>query len=170
MRPPSFFILLPLYADSIITPPSLPTHPPDGRLAAAGIDPTTLLPRLRPSSAKEASSAAAAGDTSAPAPDTTTQAVDTQGFTARSQAQGTASKQRCLAALEGWGQAFLDIVAATPPERVVEHGLFIRPADTMSAAAYGAGRVVVLGDAAHPVRPTGGQGQWAGILAALLDA
>jgi hypothetical protein len=90
----------------------------------------------------------------APSSDTTP-AMD-QGFTARSQAQGTAAKGRCLAALEGWASVFRDIVAATPPERVVEHGLFIRPADTMSPAAYGAGRVVVLGDAAHPVRPTGG--------------
>jgi 2-polyprenyl-6-methoxyphenol hydroxylase-like FAD-dependent oxidoreductase len=136
------------------SPPPPRPPPPDERLAAAGIDPTALLPRLRPSSS---SSKDTPSGTTPPAD--TTQGVDTQGFTARSQAQGAAAKERCLAALEGWSPSFLDIVAATPPERVVEHGLFIRAADTMSAAAYGAGRVVVLGDAAHPVRPTGGWGR-----------
>lgn len=151
----------------ILTSPGILLHPThlhsilrhsDERLAAAGIDPTTLLPRLRPSTTKGWPSEVAAGGQASGSD--TNPVVDTQGFTARSQAQGEAAKKRCLATLEGWAPSFLDIVAATPPERVVEHGLFIRSANTMSPAAYGAGRVVVLGDAAHPVRPTGGWFEW----------
>jgi hypothetical protein len=50
----------------------------------------------------------------------------------------------------------LNIIAGTPGTCLVEHGIYVRPASDMAAAAYGSDRVVVMGDAAHPLRPTGG--------------
>jgi 2-polyprenyl-6-methoxyphenol hydroxylase-like FAD-dependent oxidoreductase len=59
-------------------------------------------------------------------------------------------------ALTGFMPEVLQLVASTPPGSLVEHGVYIRPASSMTCDSYGRGRVVILGDAAHPLRPTGG--------------
>jgi 2-polyprenyl-6-methoxyphenol hydroxylase-like FAD-dependent oxidoreductase len=68
---------------------------------------------------------------------------------------GAAAKERMLAAFAPLAPAMRALVAATNPAVVVEHGLYIRPAERMTESAFGAGRVAIVGDAAHPVRPTG---------------
>jgi hypothetical protein len=57
--------------------------------------------------------------------------------------------------MAGFNSTFLEIIGGTPGTCLVEHGIYVRPAAAMTAAAYGSGRVVVMGDAAHPLRPTG---------------
>jgi hypothetical protein len=57
--------------------------------------------------------------------------------------------------LAGFSDTVLGIIAGTPGSCLVEHGIYVRPASDMTPAAYGDGRVVVMGDAAHPLRPTG---------------
>lgn len=63
--------------------------------------------------------------------------------------------QRCLKVFAGYPEPFLDVVRDTDPRAVAEHGIFTRPADAMPADGWGRGRVTLVGDAAHPVRPTG---------------
>lgn len=49
----------------------------------------------------------------------------------------------------------LELINVTPASSLVEHGVYIRPAASISADSFGQGRVFVMGDAAHPLRPTG---------------
>jgi 2-polyprenyl-6-methoxyphenol hydroxylase-like FAD-dependent oxidoreductase len=57
--------------------------------------------------------------------------------------------------MAGVADSVLALIAATPAASLVEHGVYIRPADSMSPDSFGKGRVVIMGDAAHPLRPTG---------------
>eukprot|EP00882_Tetradesmus_deserticola_P010177 GHRQ01010754.1.p1 GENE.GHRQ01010754.1~~GHRQ01010754.1.p1 ORF type:complete len:155 (+),score=53.87 GHRQ01010754.1:1103-1567(+) len=57
--------------------------------------------------------------------------------------------------MAGYCDKVLKVIAGTPGTCLVEHGIYTRPASAMTPAAYGTGRVVVTGDAAHPLRPTG---------------
>ncbi len=50
------------------------------------------------------------------------------------------------------------MIRATDDSAMVEHGMYTRPAEAMTPDSYGRGRVVIIGDAAHPMRPTGGHG------------
>ena len=70
-------------------------------------------------------------------------------------AAGQAAKERCLQALAGVSDKVLRLITVTPPASLVEHGVYIRPHDSVSADSFGRGRVVIMGDAAHPMRPTG---------------
>ena len=66
--------------------------------------------------------------------------------------------QRALQAAEGFTPQLLAWIRATPPEAVVEHGLFTRSAEQIAATAdsgWGDRRITFVGDAAHPTRPTG---------------
>ena len=56
---------------------------------------------------------------------------------------------------EGYPEAFLEVVRETDPRAVAEHGIFTRQAEALPADGWGRGRVTLIGDAAHPVRPTG---------------
>jgi hypothetical protein len=49
----------------------------------------------------------------------------------------------------------LELISVTPESTLVEHGVYIRPAASTSAESFGQGRVFVMGDAAHPMRPWG---------------
>ncbi|EIE25083.1 FAD/NAD(P)-binding domain-containing protein [Coccomyxa subellipsoidea C-169] len=63
--------------------------------------------------------------------------------------------QRCLKVFAGYPETFLDIIRETDPRAVAEHGIFTRQAEALPADGWGRGRVTLVGDAAHPVRPTG---------------
>jgi 2-polyprenyl-6-methoxyphenol hydroxylase-like FAD-dependent oxidoreductase len=82
-------------------------------------------------------------------------ALDTQGYSAQDAGRGEAARARCLQAMAGFSESVLGMIAGTPGTCLVEHGIYVRPAASMTAAAYGSKRVVVMGDAAHPLRPTG---------------
>jgi hypothetical protein len=63
--------------------------------------------------------------------------------------------QRCLKVFEGYPASCMDRIKGTDPSTVSEHGIFTRSADAMPPDGWGRGRVTLVGDAAHPVRPTG---------------
>lgn len=73
----------------------------------------------------------------------------------RTRSKGIASKERLLKVFGDFEAPVRDLFAATPPESVLEHGVYLRPAAQLSAQSFGKGRVVIVGDAAHPMRPTG---------------
>ena len=49
----------------------------------------------------------------------------------------------------------VDLMKQTDPSTVAEHGIFTRSAESYPEHRWGKGRVTLIGDAAHPVRPTG---------------
>lgn len=55
---------------------------------------------------------------------------------------------------EAWPDPVEDVVAATPPGTLLRNDLYDRP----TAKTWSRGRVVLVGDAAHPMRPHLGQG------------
>ncbi|KAI8476852.1 MAG: hypothetical protein J3K34DRAFT_463521 [Monoraphidium minutum] len=78
-----------------------------------------------------------------------------QEYTEEARIKGEAAKQRALAAFAPLAPPLRALVGATDPSVIVEHGLFIRRAEEMREEAFGKGCIAVIGDAAHPVRPTG---------------
>ncbi len=65
-----------------------------------------------------------------------------------------AEREALLARLRGWRVPAADVVARTPPERIIRSSLFERPV----ASPMARGRVALVGDAAHPMLPNAGQG------------
>ena len=57
-----------------------------------------------------------------------------------------------------WGGE-VDIIThainATDPATALEHSLYTRHPDSLDRGYWGVGRVTLVGDAAHPMRPTG---------------
>lgn len=66
----------------------------------------------------------------------------------------TTAKSRVLKEFAGWAEPVEKIIAATEASRIVERPIYDRP----PAASWSQGRVTLLGDAAHPVVPSLGQG------------
>ena len=52
-------------------------------------------------------------------------------------------------------EVFTDAIDATDPGTALEHNLYTRHPDSLDRGEWGAGRVTLVGDAAHPLRPTG---------------
>ncbi|GAX76249.1 hypothetical protein CEUSTIGMA_g3693.t1 [Chlamydomonas eustigma] len=77
-------------------------------------------------------------------------------FIQRSMSNGEDAKHRLLKVFESFDQdQLLQLFKATDPTAIVEHALYVRPASDLRPEWFGKGRVVIMGDAAHPMRPTG---------------
>lgn len=61
---------------------------------------------------------------------------------------------KLLSLFDGWCAPVCELIAATPSEAILRNAAYDRP----PAARWGAGRVTMLGDAAHPLTPNLGQG------------
>lgn len=67
---------------------------------------------------------------------------------------GKTAHQRVMKVMEGYPKQLTDLIAATDPDLVAEHGMWTRTV----TGGWGKGLVTLVGDAAHPVRPASGQG------------
>ncbi len=63
--------------------------------------------------------------------------------------------QRCMVLFKDHPEVLVSLMRQTDPSTVAEHGIFTRAAESFPAQRWGRGRVTLVGDAAHPVRPTG---------------
>ena len=67
--------------------------------------------------------------------------------------------QRCMKVAGVAPPQMQELIKLTDPGAIIEHGLFVRQAselDKYAETGWGKGRVTLIGDAAHPMRPTGG--------------
>lgn len=48
------------------------------------------------------------------------------------------------------------LIDATEESTILEHNMYVRHPDSLSQGHWGEGRVTLVGDAAHPVRPASG--------------
>ena len=64
--------------------------------------------------------------------------------------------QRCKTV---WGdncKLVMDLIDATDESTILEHNMYVRHPVSLSQGRWGEGRVTLVGDAAHPVRPASG--------------
>ena len=58
-----------------------------------------------------------------------------------------------------WGdncKLVTDLIDATDESTILEHNMYVRHPVSLSQGRWGEGRVTLVGDAAHPVRPASG--------------
>ena len=67
---------------------------------------------------------------------------------------GKEMKELILQDLTNWAEPFRNLIAITPPEKIFESRICDRP----PLSSWSQGRVTLLGDAAHPMSPSVGQG------------
>ncbi|KAL6749175.1 hypothetical protein V8C86DRAFT_1052312 [Haematococcus lacustris] len=65
-----------------------------------------------------------------------------------------APSQALLEVFKGWPRAVEQMIRSAPLEAVLEGGVYIRSASDLPPS-MGKGRVAIMGEAAHPLRPTG---------------
>ena len=63
--------------------------------------------------------------------------------------------QRCRQVWGDKGKVITQAINATDPATALEHNLYTRHPDSLKGGHWGVGRVTLVGDAAHPLRPTG---------------
>ena len=64
--------------------------------------------------------------------------------------------QRCI---KVWGEGcklVMDLIDATDESTILEHNMYVRHPVSLSQGHWGEGRVTLVGDAAHPLRPASG--------------
>ena len=85
-------------------------------------------------------------------------AVQQEGWQLTGHSYLSGCLQRCLQVLSSCRETWSDLVRmveATPADAILEHGTYTRPAEAIPDEGWGRGPVTLLGDAAHPLRPTG---------------
>ncbi|KAK9819144.1 hypothetical protein WJX74_010469 [Apatococcus lobatus] len=71
---------------------------------------------------------------------------------------GSSAHERCMKVAQRAALQMQNVVGLTSPGTTTEHGIYTRPAaelEKYTEAGWGRGRVTLLGNAAHPMRPTG---------------
>lgn len=56
---------------------------------------------------------------------------------------------------DGW-KSVMDLIDATDESTILEHNMYVRHPVSLSQGHWGQGRVTLVGDAAHPLRPASG--------------
>ena len=64
--------------------------------------------------------------------------------------------QRCKRVWGDNSKLVMDLIDATDESTILEHNMHVRHADSLSQGHWGKGRVTLVGDAAHPMRPASG--------------
>lgn len=64
--------------------------------------------------------------------------------------------QRCKKVWGDRSKVITDLIDATDESTILEHNLYVRHPDSLSQGHWGTGRVTLVGDAAHPMRPASG--------------
>ncbi|KAK9818206.1 hypothetical protein WJX72_008832 [[Myrmecia] bisecta] len=78
-----------------------------------------------------------------------------QGTPENKGSKGEQALENCRKVFAGHAKELVHVLETADVESVVEHGIYTRTGEEIAAAGLGKGRVTLVGDAAHPFRPTG---------------